>query len=469
MLRDYQAQAVDAVVSALNQGERVCLVAPTGAGKTVMMCAVASALQMQTVWVTHRDALIDQSAAALEKAGLSTGIYTAGRRDGLDAQVIVASWQTVIARGEAPPAELLLIDEAHHVQGKKWRTILDHYQNAKLVGATATPQRGDGRPLGDIFTKLVVAAQYSELLQQGHLTPCRVFCPPEDISPNLARHPLEAYQQKCPGTKAIGFAASIELAKEYAEAFTRAGYHSRLISQRTKPAERVETIAAFKRGQIKVLWSVQVLTEGFDCPDAETCIIARGCQHSGTFLQMVGRVLRAAADKKVAYLLDLAGVCNTHQMPTCDRIYSLEGKAISPVKPLCQCRKCGLTWDGAYPCECGWAPPQKPQKPPEITGDELLEQQDLPLSKVYEQVRRRQKERGYSLAWTQTQLKKRFGRDVLITDATEDEKRAQYLELKRFAESRGYKPTYAAVRFKTIVGHWPSRAYDIPQKRAANG
>lgn len=463
MLRDYQAQAVDAVVSALKSGERVCLVAPTGAGKTVMMCAAAAALDMQTVWVTHRDALIDQSAAALEKAGLSTGIYSAKRTDGLDAQVIVASWQTLVARSEAPKADLVLFDEAHHVQGKKWSTVLDHYPTAKVLGATATPQRGDGRALGDIFSTLVIAAQYSELIKAGFLTPCRVFSPPSNISPNLAREPLVAYQEKCPGTKAIGFASDIDSALGYANEFTKAGYPSRVISQRTKPAERIETIAAFKRGQILVLWSVNVLTEGFDVPDAQTCIIARGCQHAGTYLQMVGRVLRAAEGKTTAFLLDLAGVCNTHGLPTCDRRYSLEGKAILPVNAMKQCRKCGFVWDPPETeCpDCGWSPPATARAQPIVVDEELIERAEADVHMInfeLERLRVLQRSRGYSLEWVQVQMKRKFQKDIVISDATEQERLREFKRLQELAEERGYKPGFAKIRYRNLFGHWPRNA-----------
>jgi superfamily II DNA or RNA helicase len=125
--------------------------------------------------------------------------------------------------------------------------------------------------------------------------------------------------------------------------------------------DRVEALDAFARGAVEVLANVFVLTEGWDCPRAEVCILARGCDHVGTFLQMVGRVLRPHPGKVRALLIDLRGVVHKHGCPDELRQFSLEGRAISGAAPTKDCPQCGAEVAlGVRLCEeCRYEFPQR--------------------------------------------------------------------------------------------------------------
>jgi len=144
-LRDYQERAVETVIAKLDQ--RPILVSPTGSGKTTMATEIVERLGRRTLWLAHRKELIDQAAERLAAHGLRAGIVMAGYRRDPDAQVQVASVQTLVRRNK-PAAGLVVVDECHHGAAETYQKILADYPDAALLGLTATPFRLDAR---DIF------------------------------------------------------------------------------------------------------------------------------------------------------------------------------------------------------------------------------------------------------------------------------------------------------------------------------
>lgn len=423
----------------------------------------------RVVWLAHRTELIDQAVETLGRFGIRSGVFAAQRMEQLDERVIVASWQTMLARGETLPADLLITDECHHAKSTEWQTVIDRYAHARRLGLTATPQRGDGRALGDVFEKLVVAAQYSELIRAGHLVPCYIYRPDQDISPAIARHPLVAYQAHAAGKQAIVFARSVEIAKEYAREFNEAGIIADALDANT--ANRADIIGRFKSGATRVLVNVFVLTEGFDHPACEVCIIARGCSYTGTFLQMVGRVLRPAPGKTAAILIDLAGVSHSHGVPTEDRTYSLDGKqAISSTGSLTVCPQCGLTYaaSGARQCPgCGYsaATADTPPPRPRIYDMELLEVfagADTPETfqlREWNRLVALCQRRDWGLDWGARQFHKLFQRQPEPSWFSEEQRKEVLRSFRAVAQKRGFKPGFAAVRYRELFGSYPPRGW----------
>lgn len=470
-LRDYQRRAVEET-EALLPTESVCLVAPTGSGKTVMGASLAARYQHSTpdarvLVVTHRVELVEQWREALEMLGLDVGILAGRRAENTEADTIVAGWQTLVSRsGVRPAATLLIVDEAHHAQAAEWKSVLDAYPEARVLGLTATPQRRDGRPLGDIFTKLVVAAQYSELIRAGHLVPCRLFRPPEPLGTDLAQEPLAAYQKYCPGRSCIVFSRTIEDAEQTAEAFTAAGYPAACISADTPAFTRADLVDQFRSGELRALTCVFTLTEGFDHPATEACILARGCSHTGTYLQMVGRVLRPAPGKTEALIVDLPGISHVHGIPTEDRSYTLDGRPISTSAALRVCAACGYTWqpEGSSQCpSCGYTPPAIEAPKPRIYDMALVEVYAGSMTpddaKLREWTRLRQlaTERGWSLSFAAKEFEKLFHERPPLSNVTDDERRREHAKLQAVASKKGYKPGWVAYRYKALFGQWPPR------------
>lgn len=455
-LRPYQRRAVNSIMQLWRDGvSRVVLVGPTGAGKSVMGAEVirrARVAGARVQVIAHRTELVDQMRDHLGDEA----------RDG--GPVNVATVQTLRRRDIQIAADLVVIDEAHHYAAEDWRQVLPA-AGVRVLGMTATPSRSDGKPLGNYFDELVVAAQYPELVESGDLVPCRVFRPKEYIGPDLARDVVEAYVDHCNGEQAFVFCRSIPHAHELAEQF---GDGARVVSHETPKAERAESLQLFKLGRVRVLCNVHVLTEGVDVPAASCCILARGCGHPSTFLQMVGRVLRPSLGKERATLIDLVGATHLHGMPTERRRYSLErGIEREEVGALKVCPSCGYTLVSAAPeCDrCGHVFEAEPRKRPRIYNlelEEVFDFEDTPVTaklREYSRLRATADERGFGLYWVIREYEKLFGSKPVLHDVGADERRVELGRLMAHGQSRGYKPGWASYRYKATFGNFPPRMW----------
>ena len=467
-LRPYQAAACDGVVAEWEMARRVCLVAPTGAGKTAMGEEIVARRGVTTVWLAHRRELVTQAADRLRQrfGDLNVGIVMPGHPPSPYARVQVSAIQTLIARDVKPPAGLVVFDECHHALAKSYKAIIDGYPDALHLGLTATPERQDGTPLGDCFDRLVVAAQYSELLRDGFLVPMRVYQPPDIPGDGYALDPLEAWKRYAPDSQTFAFFTQVAEAKEWSEKFTAAGIPAAYVEANTKGRERDESLEAFRAGRLRVLCNVYVFTEGTDVPAAETILLARKCGHVSTYLQIAGRALRPSPGKTTAKLIDLTGASIIHGLPLEDRVYSLDGNGIKRTTEaaLKQCLKCGATILSAYRIcpECKHEFPRDPKRDPMIYSWDLTEvyageatPQDA-KAREYGRLRRLAKAKGYGVAWVGREFKKLFGKMPDFADVTEDEKRAELRRLQAIGVQKGFKPGFAATVFKQSFGHWPN-------------
>lgn len=470
ILRDYQRTAVCEVQAQWLGHRAVCLVAPTGSGKTVMANALVG-LHRSCLFIAHRRELIQQAAA---KIGPDAGVIMPGIKSSPLLPVQVASVQTLLARDTVrPPAELVVLDECHHYRADDWATVIDAYPDAKLLGLTATPQRADGRPLGDMFSALVVASKYSRLIADGHLVRCKVWAPTTGVD-GLAQHPLQAWQEYAGGTRTFAFATRVEQCEAFCQEFHDAGIPSAVVEANTPTRDRDDALRRFADGDLRVLWNVAALTEGVDVPQAETVLLARKCGHRGLFMQIAGRVLRPYPGKAHARMLDLTGMTLKWGMPDEDTDYTLDGEGVhrtSP-EPLRTCPSCGHTtlsieWRPVPPgrcpvCpECGWIAPEPPKFEVKIWDTKLAEvfagseTPDDAKRHEYRRLRQLAQLRNWGLWWVQKEYQKLFGVKPIIDDATMEEKKHEYDKLKAFAASRGYKTGFAAHRYRAIFGVWP--------------
>lgn len=186
------------------------------------------------------------------------------------------------------------------------------------------------------------------------------------------------------------------------------------------------------------------------------------------YLQACGRVLRPHPGKEHAVIIDLTGASLVHSWPTVDRIYSLDGKGIrkeSAENPVRNCLQCGLVYlcaDGECP-GCGSAPPPRVARPQRIYSLELQESwagentADDAKQREYLRLRIVARGKGLDVAWVVKEYRKLFGEAPRLTDVSPDEKREQLVKFQRFGHARGFKPGFAAVRYKELFGSYPSR------------
>lgn len=408
-LRDYQQAAVDDVRAAFAAKMfPVLFVLPTGGGKTYTFSYIAHSaakLGRRVCIIVHRRELLLQASASLRNLGIQHGLISPQFTPQPHHPVQVASVDTLVQRLKRGPMkfDLLIYDEAHHVvDGNKWGRVYDQLGRPPMLGVTATPVRTDGKGLGEqwggLFRTMVLGPSVRELISRNMLIEPEVYSSPitPDMTgvrrasdgdydrkemadrvdkPVITGNAVEHYQQICPGSRAIVFCASIEHAKHVAEAFNGAGYQfALLVGQPTmSDAERTEVNRALRAGELHGACTVDLVSEGYDLPDLETCIMLRATQSEALFLQQVGRVMRPSTGKTRCWLLDHVGNVGKwtesgdfkrkHGLPGEARDWTLEGrkkKARGPKEPdepgaaLKQCPSCYIVHEPGPECPgCG--------------------------------------------------------------------------------------------------------------------
>jgi DNA repair protein RadD len=471
-LRDYQVQVIAQIEEEVTAGKRrPLLVAPTGAGKTVIAgacIAKEAARGRRVLFLAHRRELIQQASTKLYAVGIEHGIIQAGIPTRPSERVQVASIQTLHARAirgsamDMPPADLVVVDEAHHVRARSYRQILDAYPEAMILGMTATPCRSDGRGLGNVFDVIVECPSVPELIAGGYLVPTRVYAPTQPelkgikvergdyVEKQLAECMDRAqlvgdivtnWHRLAERRKTVVFATGVAHSVHLRDEFRRSGVWAEHIDGSTPIEERDAILAKLAAGTVEVVTNAMVLTEGWDSPEVSCLIIARPTKHMGLYRQMVGRALRPAAGKADALILDHAGAIFEHGFVEEPVIWTLseDRRAANPVQAsralfrapaLTTCPECSAVRFEGRPCPaCGWRPQPKPQAFDVVDGD---------LGQVDRQ--RRVANQNYGDA----------------------EKRHFNAQLLYIARERGYKPGWAAYKFKEKFGHWPPRGSPAP-------
>jgi DNA repair protein RadD len=328
--RRYQERAIGAVETEWSQGARsVLLVAPTAAGKTYLATRLMK--RRRTLWVAHRRELVRQAAQDLRElfGAENVGLVMAGEATTPSAPIQVGTVHSLLAAGLLYDAELVVFDEAHHFVAEYFRLLVAAYPRALILGLTATPERADGKPLGDIFERMVVAAHYSELLAGGYIVPVRVFRPERYIGSDLAQEPVDAWLQHGENGLTFAFFSRVAEALRARDRWRSRGVKAENIECATATSWRDMALEMFSMRAVTVLTSVDTLTEGVNVPEARVAVSCRAFDHVAGMLQAFGRVLRASPGKADAIIIDLTGATWRHGLPTDDREYSLTGRAIS--------------------------------------------------------------------------------------------------------------------------------------------
>lgn len=364
-LRPYQQAALDSVSDHFrNKVKRVLLCAPCGSGKSFMgsnAALMAARNGKRVLWVAHRSELVDQAAKELKATtGMEVGVFQGSRKQNPNARIQVASIQTLIRREEIPPATFVIGDEAHRMLAKQWHALLETYSDAHFLYLTATPERGDGKPMGDLADVIVPTVQPSELIDEGVLTPCEIIAPNDEVAKGLADDPTEAYLRWGNGRRAIFFCQTKEHARRTCERLTANGVPNGLVTDETPWSTRKMIYSKVANGTIRALVNVMVATEGLDIPALEVCVIARTMGNATMFVQVAGRVMRSSPGKESGLLIDLKGVVNTFGSPEADRHYHLDGEEAVTLddkgaSKRLKCSSCGSLRTGAICPVCQMA------------------------------------------------------------------------------------------------------------------
>jgi superfamily II DNA or RNA helicase len=316
-LRPYQIEVIDAFHKTVEAGvRRIMMVAPTGAGKTIIgahiIRAMASAGRSVLV-LAHRREIIKQTSRKLYDNGVEDhGIILAGLMAHRDRLVQVASIQTLWTRAmqretmDLPPAKLLWIDEAHHCPAETYRKIIAAYPNAILLGTSATPCRGDGRGLGRIFETLIETPQVADLIEQKFLVKTRVYAPIDpdlrgvetrqgdyvesQLADRMDRDKLvgdivEHWHRFGERRRTVCFAVGVGHSVHIRDEFVKSGVRAEHIDASTPKPERDASLERLASVEIEVVTNCMVLTEGWDMPECGCIILARPTKKMGLYRQ----------------------------------------------------------------------------------------------------------------------------------------------------------------------------------------
>lgn len=479
-LRPFQSRTIDEVRGEISRGRKsIVIVAPTGAGKTVMAADIIQGAERKgtrTLFLAHRKELIDQCHSKLQAFGVGAGVIMgadARRDDFLKSQI--ASVQTLRNRMDRlPSAGLVVVDECHHATAQTYVDLIAAYraQGAIILGLTATPWPSARRGLSDIYESMVLSATPAELMEAGYLVRYDAFaydapdlhevrsqlgdfnqkqlglaCNTEVLVGNV----VAEYVKHAMGRRAILFPVNVEHSQRLVAEFRVAGVAAEHLDCFTKKTERERILRGLASGAVTVVSSVGVLTEGFDCPAAEVCILARPTQSLTLHMQMIGRVLRPCEGKLRALIHDHAGNLLRHGFVDDERSYAL-GPTPQRVRDLHTCPFCDVVYgvlkpDGTCP-NCGQLIHETDEQEPGMRGvKQEIEGVRLTADEI-RAIRETRQAKGVRLDLTDDQL-------ADVEGATMEQKGAEYLRLMDLAIAKNWKKGAPAQLYRQTFGVWP--------------
>ena len=342
-LRPYQQQARDRIHAEWDAGHtRTLLVLPTGTGKTIVFASVAADQVRagdRVLILAHRGELLEQAADKLQR---STGLVSAVEKAEstcLDSwyRVVVGSVQTLQrpARLERFPRDYfgtIIIDEAHHAITDGYRRILDYFSGAKVLGVTATPDRGDMRNLGEVFDSLAFEYKLTDAIKEGYL--CKIMAQTIPLQLDITSvtmsggdyavgdlgTALDPYLEqiaaemarRCKSRKTVVFLPLIKTSQKFRDLLNTYGFRAAEVNGQSD--DRRQVLADFDAGKYNVLCNSMLLTEGWDCPSVDCVVVLRPTKVRSLYSQMVGRGARLSPGKTDLLLLDFLWMTDKHEL-----------------------------------------------------------------------------------------------------------------------------------------------------------
>lgn len=342
-LRPYQQQARDRIHAEWDAGHtRTLLVLPTGTGKTIVFASVAADQVRagdRVLILAHRGELLEQAADKLQR---STGLVSAVEKAEstcLDSwfRVVVGSVQTLqrTARLERFPQDYfgtIIIDEAHHAITDGYRRILDYFSGAKVLGVTATPDRGDMRNLGEVFDSLAFEYKLTDAIKEGYL--CKIMAQTIPLQLDITSvtmsggdyavgdlgTALDPYLEqiaaemarRCKSRKTVVFLPLIKTSQKFRDLLKAHGFRAAEVNGQSD--DRRQVLADFDAGKYNVLCNSMLLTEGWDCPSVDCVVVLRPTKVRSLYSQMVGRGTRLSPGKTDLLLLDFLWMTDKHEL-----------------------------------------------------------------------------------------------------------------------------------------------------------
>lgn len=342
-LRPYQEEAKQAIFEQWDGSvNRTLLVLPTGCGKTIVFAKVAEECVCQgnrVLILAHRGELLDQAA---DKIRRSTGLGCAVEKAessciGSWFRIVVGSVQTMMREKRLGQFsddyfDTIIIDEAHHCISDSYQRVLRHFPEAKVLGVTATPDRGDMRDMGEYFESIAYEYTLPKAIKEGYLAPIRALTLPlkmdltgvgisagdfkagdlgTALDPYLHQI-VEEMQKYCADRKTVVFLPLVKTSQKFRDILCEQGFRAAEVNGESP--DRAEILQAFDRGDYNVLCNSMLLTEGWDCPSVDCVVVLRPTKVRSLYSQMVGRGTRLFPGKDHLLLLDFLWHTERHEL-----------------------------------------------------------------------------------------------------------------------------------------------------------
>ena len=342
-LRPYQQQAKERIFEEWSGGnDKTLLVLPTGCGKTIVFAKVTEdCVRMggRVLILAHRGELLDQAADKIFKTtGLGCSVEKAESSClGSWYRVVVGSVQTLmrdkrLAQFPTDYFDYIIIDEAHHALSESYQKILHHFSAAKVLGVTATPDRGDRRNLGTVFDSLAFEYTLPQAIKEHYLSPIKAVTIPltldlsqvgtqaGDFKASDIDTALDPYlyqiagemKNYCNDRKTVVFLPLVKTSQKFRDILNKSGFSAAEVNGDS--ADRARVLADFESGKYNVLCNSMLLTEGWDCPSVDCVIVLRPTKMRGLYRQMVGRGTRLSEGKTELLLLDFLWHTERHEL-----------------------------------------------------------------------------------------------------------------------------------------------------------
>ena len=342
-LRPYQQEARDSIFHEWEKGvHRTLLVLPTGCGKTIVFAKVTEQCVQdgdRVLVLAHRGELLDQAA---DKIAKSTGLGCATEKAeqsclGSWFRITVGSVQSMMreSRLNRFPEDYfntIIVDEAHHCISDSYQRVLHHFPEARVLGVTATPDRGDMKNLGQVFESLAYEYTLPRAIREGYLSPIRAVTIPlkvdltsvgvqsGDFKAGDLGTALDPYlegianemEKYCKDRKTVVFLPLVKTSQKFRDILNAHGFHAAEVNGES--SDRAEILKDFEKGRYNVLCNSMLLTEGWDCPSVDCIVVLRPTKIRSLYCQMVGRGTRLSPGKDHLLLLDFLWHTERHEL-----------------------------------------------------------------------------------------------------------------------------------------------------------
>lgn len=406
-LRPYQQEAKDAIFHSWDEGiQKTLLVLPTGCGKTIVFAKVAEECVRQgdrVLILAHRGELLEQAA---DKIGRSTGLGCATEKAeetclGSWFRITVGSVQSLMRESRLNKFDedyfnTIIIDEAHHCISDSYQRVLNHFHDAKVLGVTATPDRGDMKNLGSVFENLSYEYTLPKAIKEGYLSPIKAVTIPLQVDltgvgvqsgdfkagdlgtaldPYLEQI-AEEMKKYCADKKTVVFLPLVKTSQKFRDLLNAKGFRAAEVNGESK--DRAEILEDFDKDKYNVLCNSMLLTEGWDCPSVDCIVVLRPTKVRSLYCQMVGRGTRLSPETRKDHLLLLDFLWHTERHELCH-----------PAHLICESEEVAQKMTENLEKEAGF--PVDIEEAEQTAADDVVAQREEALAKQLSEMKRRKR------------------------------------------------------------------------------